>query len=266
MRQRMLLITLLNLSIAGYAAPGLAQAGGEMERLRQDLEAIKEGQEAMRKDLAEIKKLLQSRPAARSPVQALDAVLEIGDAPVKGEKNAKLTLMEFSDYQCPFCKRYAEGALPEIDREYIATGKLRYVFRDFPLEAIHKQAQKAAEAAHCAGDQGKYWEMHDRLFAKQRELGPERLLEHAQSIGLDAEPFKQCLDGGKYTEKVRNDIAEGQKLGISGTPTLLLGLSDGAKVKDVKKMVGAQPFALFKQEIDKLLASKGAEAEKSAKN
>lgn len=155
MRQRMLLITLLSLSVAGYAAPGLAQAGGEMERLRQDLEAIKEGQEAMRKELGEIKKLLQPRQPP-PPVQAIDTVLDIGDAPVKGNKDAKLTLMEFSDYQCPFCKRHAESTLPEIDKAYITTGKVRYAFRDYPLEAIHKQAQKAAEAAHCAGDQGKY--------------------------------------------------------------------------------------------------------------
>lgn len=104
--------------------------------------------------------------------------------------------------------------------------------------------------------------MHDRLFANQQELGPERLLDHAQAIGLNADAFKECLEGGSYAEKVRNDIAEGQKLGINGTPTLFLGLSDGAKVKDVKKMVGAQPIALFKQEIDKLLEGK---AEKSAK-
>lgn len=265
MRQRMLLITLLSLSLTGHVAPGLAQTGEDTAQLRQDVEAIKQGQEAMRKDLAEIKKLLQSRPVAptRSPVQALDAVVEIGDSPIKGDKAAKLTLMEFSDYQCPFCKRHAENTLPQIDKEYIATGKLRYVFRDFPLAAIHKQAQKAAEAAHCAGDQVKYWEMHDRLISNPQALGPERLGEHAQAIGLEVEPFKRCLDGGNYVEKVRNDIAEGQKLGITGTPTLLLGLSDGAKIKDVKVMRGAQPFALFKQEIDKLLEGK---AEKSARN
>jgi protein-disulfide isomerase len=100
-------------------------------------------------------------------MQALDAVVAIGDAPVKGNPNAKLTLIEFSDYQCPFCRRHAENTLPSLDKEYIATGKVRYVFHDFPLEAIHPQAFKAAEAAHCAGEQQKYWEMHGRLFANQ---------------------------------------------------------------------------------------------------
>jgi hypothetical protein len=101
-------------------------------------------------------------------MQALDAVVAIGDAPVKGNPNAKLTLIEFSDYQCPFCRRHAENTLPSLDKEYIATGKVRYVFHDFPLEAIHPQAFKAAEAAHCAGEQQKYWEMHGRLFANQQ--------------------------------------------------------------------------------------------------
>jgi protein-disulfide isomerase len=171
--------------------------------------------------------------------------------------------MEFSDYQCPFCKRQADNTLPQIDQEYIATGKLRYVFRDFPLEAIHPQAEKAAEAAHCAGEQGKYWEMHDKLFANQQALQPDKLPGYAEEIGLQMDAFRQCLDSGKYAEKIKSDIAEGQKLGVSGTPTLLLGVSDGGKMKDVKMMRGAQPFALFKQEIDKLLEGKGEKADKN---
>lgn len=256
MTRWMLYAALLGFPFMDFAAPVLAQTRGEMEQLRRDVEAVKQGQDAMRKDLEEIKKLLQARqsPPAPSAVQALDTVVEIGDAPLRGKRDAKLTLMEFSDYQCPFCKRHVDNTLPQIDKEYIATGKLRYVFRDFPLESIHGHAEKAAEAAHCAAEQGKYWEMHDRLFANQQTLGPDRLVEHAWALGLEAEPFKKCLDSGKYAEKVRNDIAEGNKLRVSGTPTLLLGVSDGGKMKDVKVVRGSQPFALFKQEIDKLLA------------
>src|SRR5512144_1342083 len=110
---------------------------------------------------------------------------------------------------------------------------------DLPLESIHKLAFKAAEAAHCAGEQGKYWEMHDRLFANQQELQPDMLPSYAEEIGLQMDAFRQCLDSGKYMEKVRNDIAEGQKLGVSGTPTLLLGVSDGTKMKGAKMIRGA---------------------------
>lgn len=257
MNQKMLFAAILALPLAGSSAPVLAQTAGEMGQLRREVEAVRQGQDAMRKDLEEIKKLMQAQarpsPAAPSLVQSIDAVVEIGDAPLKGRRDAKLTLMEFSDYQCPFCKRHADNALPQIDMEYIATGKLRYVFRDFPLESIHPQALKAAEAAHCAGEQRQYWEMHDRLFANQLTLGPDRLVEHAAALKLDAEPFKQCLNSGKYVERIRNDIAEGSKLRVSGTPTLLLGVSADGKMKDVKIMRGAQPFALLKQEIDKLL-------------
>lgn len=186
----------------------------EIKALRQDLETLKEGQQAIGRDIAEIKKLLQPPPRVRP----IDAVLEVGDAPLKGKKDAKLTLVEFSDYQCPFCRRHLETTLPQLEKDYIATGKLRYMFRDFPLESIHTQASKAAEAAHCAGEQGKYWEMHDRLFANQKALAPEKLPEHAMAIGIKAEPFKKCLESGKYAGKVKSGIAEGEKLGITGTP------------------------------------------------
>lgn len=169
----------------------------------------------------------------------------MGDSPSKGNKDAKLTLIEFSDYQCPFCGRHAGATVPQIDKDYIVTGKVRYVFRDFPLESIHAQAAKAAEAAHCAGDQGKYWEMHDKLFANQKALAPKNLVEYARAIGLKAKPFKKCLDSGMYADKVKNSVTEGQKLGISGTPALLLGVSDGDRVKEVKLMVGALPFSLY---------------------
>lgn len=243
----------------GYPAPAWSQTPGDMSQLRQDITAIRQDQDALRKEIEAIKQQLQARqPAAPPPsVQPIDAVVAIGDAPVKGNPNAKLTLIEFSDYQCRFCRRHAENTLPSIEKEYIATGKVRYVFHDFPL-AIHPQAFKAAEAAHCAGEQQKYWEMHGRLFANQQALAPEKLSEQAQALGLEAAAFKDCLDSGRYAERVRKDIAEGQKLGIRGTPTLLLGVSEGNQVKEIKMLVGAQPFSVFKAEIDKSLAAMAA--------
>lgn len=220
--------------------------------VQQDIEMLKQGQEALRKDMDNIKKLLAGGDEEQPVARALDSELEIGGAPLKGKQDARLTLIEFSDYQCPFCKRHAEETLLRIDEEYIATGKLRYAFRDFPLE-MHKQALKAAEAAHCADEQGKYWEIHDKLFANQQALKPKQLIRYARAAGLQTGPFKRCLDSGKYAEKVKQGIAEGQKLGINGTPTLMLGVSNGDKVVDVRVIQGAHPFPVFKQEIDKLL-------------
>jgi len=138
----------------------------------------------------------------------------------------------------------------------VKTGKLRYVVRDFPLEAIHPEAFKAAEAAHCGGDQGKYWEMHERLFANQRALAPGDLPGHAGSVGLDVAKFQQCLESGKHAARVRQNLADGQKAGVRGTPTFFLGVAEGGTGKvDVLRVIrGAQQFAAFKSAVDAALA------------
>jgi protein-disulfide isomerase len=130
------------------------------------------------------------------------------------------------------------------------------VLRDLPLEPIHPFALKAAEATHCAGDQGKYWEMHDRLFANQRELARPDLSKHAQAIGLNVSTFDQCLDSGKSVARVRKDVAEAEKLQANGTPTFFVGLTDGnsSQIKGTR-IVGAVPYQTFKEAIDRLLSS-----------
>ena len=147
--------------------------------------------------------------------------------------------------------------MPQIESEYIKTGKVKYVVRDFPLESIHNNAFKAAEAANCAGEQGKYWEMHARLFGHQQALGPKELPQHAQALGLDASKFQQCLDSRKYAAKIRQDLADGQQAGVTGTPSFFLGVTEpnGSKVKAVRVLKGAQPYASFKAAIDSLLSS-----------
>ena len=133
---------------------------------------------------------------------------------------------------------------------------MRYVVRDLPLESIHKDAFKAAEATHCARDQDKYWEMHDRLFANQQQLGRDELPRHAKAIGLDTKAFEQCLASGKHADAIRKDLAEAQKLQVSGTPTFFIGVIN-PNDPDVKatRMVGAQPYAAFKAAIERLLAA-----------
>ncbi len=124
---------------------------------------------------------------------------------------------------------------------------------DFPLP-MHGQAMKASEAALCAGDQGKFWEMHEKIFANQRAIASAELVKNAEVLGLDTTKFKECLDSGKHAEEIKKRMAEGQKAGITGTPAFLVGYSEGdGKVKAVKKIVGAQPYATFKSAIDELL-------------
>lgn len=126
---------------------------------------------------------------------------------------------------------------------------------DSPLD-FHKQAFKAAEAAHCAGDQGKFWEMHDKIFAEQKTMGLDDLKRHAQAAGLNMAVFQQCLDSGKYADKVQKGIAEGRKAGVSGVPAFFIGFVEpDGQVKAVRQLKGALPYAAFKDEIDKLLST-----------
>jgi protein-disulfide isomerase len=251
---RTMLVTL----IAGMMWPGtplaFAQSSDELSTLRKEVDQLKEGQATIEKELQEIKNLLRARPARAAPQEV---VLKIDGAPAKGSETATVTMVEFTDYQCPFCARYVRDTYPQIERDYIQTGKIRYLVRDLPLESIHPLAQKAAEAAHCAGEQGKYWEMHARLFANQRELGRPDLTKHAQALGLDAEAFDACVDTGKMTARIRDDLAEAQKLQATGTPTFFLGVADPTDTSKIKatKLVGAQPYPAFKAAIERLLST-----------
>src|SRR5262249_24992375 len=146
---------------------------------------------------------------------------------------------------------------PQIEADYVKTGKVRLVLRDMPLEAIHPQALKAAEAARCAGEQGKYWEMHDRLFANQGALQRKDLSGHAQALGVDVAQFDKCVDSSVETAKVRQDTTDSARAGARGTPTFYLGLTEpnSSELRAVRIIRGAVPYATFKEAIDGLLAS-----------
>lgn len=166
--------------------------------------------------------------------------------PARGPENAPITIVEFSEYQCPFCGRVTP-TLKALEQKY--AGKVRVVFKDFPLPN-HLQAPKAAEAAHCAGDQGKYWELHDRLFANQQQLQIADLKKHAAAVGLDQAKFDQCLDAGTHAANVQADVDLGAEMGVQSTPTLYI---------NGRIVTGAQPAAVFEQIIDDELARKGGQ-------
>jgi len=257
MTKKLLRISLgLSILLLFGSQAGFAQTNEELKALRKELESLKQGQSDIQKELQEIKTLLRGR-VATPPPEPQNMVLSVKDDPVKGEKDAKITLIEFSDFQCPFCSRHSRDTLPQLEREYIATGKIKYVFRNFPIASIHPLAFKAAEAANCAGEQGKYWEMHDRLFANQNALGLKDLPNHAKALVLEMPKFQQCLDSGKHAEKIRKDLADGQKAGVQGTPSFFLGLTEpnDGMVKAVRIIRGAQPYTAFKEAIDSLLSA-----------
>jgi protein-disulfide isomerase len=199
-------------------------------------------------NIREIQPLQGNQPTAnQQPPQPQRIEVSLDDDPVKGSPNAKVTIVEFSDFQCPFCARFAAQTLPQIEEKYIKTGKVKLVYRDFPLN-FHQYAQKAAEAAECADEQGKFWEYHDILFQKQSEwatVGESKFKEYAQQLGLNTQKFNQCLDSGKYANEVQKDYNDGLKYGVSGTPTFFI---NGIKV------VGAQPYSVFEQIIEQELS------------
>lgn len=254
-------IAALALAAGLWPHAGAAQTTDELlGSLRKEIETLKQGQAAMQRELQEIKTLLRAREAAGPrgappPEPAPATALSVEGAPVKGDARARLVLVEFTDYQCPFCARHVRETLPQLDGEYLRTGKLRYAVRDFPLEAMHPHAFKAAEATHCAGEQGRYWAMHERFFAHQRALGAGELPGHAQAIGLDVAKFQACLEAGTHAARVRRDLSEGQQAGVRGTPTFFLAVQqgDGANVQVVKVLRGALPYGAFKAAIDEAL-------------
>jgi len=232
----------------------LAGSDDDLTELREAVEVLKQGQRHLQRELEEIKALLRGR----QPVMEVQPIeFRIGGYPSKGKESAKLILVEFTDYQCQFCGRHFQQTWPEIERDYVNTGQVRYVVRDFPIESIHKEAFGAAEAAHCAGEQGQYWQMHDRLFTSQNALAPNDLAVHAGALGLDVPSFRRCLDSNRYTMKIRQDLVEGEKAGVRGTPSFFLGMAnpDGSSVKVVRMITGAQPYAVFKGAIDSLLSA-----------
>ncbi|MBI2147342.1 DsbA family protein [Candidatus Woesearchaeota archaeon] len=170
-----------------------------------------------------------------------------GTNPFFGKKEAPVTIIEFSDFQCPFCRRFFEETYPKLKEEYIKTGKVKFYFRDFPLP-IHPDAQKAAEAARCAGDQKKFWSMHDEIFKNQDAISVDYLQQYAEGIGLDMAAFSACLNSGAYEKEVQQDVDEGNDMGVAGTPAFFV---NGIIIP------GALPFEEFKKIIDGELAKQG---------
>lgn len=244
--RRTLAALALALISAGASAQALTKEQGdailqELKAIRQLLERQQQPQRAQG--------IGPAGPAAPERVK-----VDIGGSYAIGAAGAPVTMVAFVDYECPFCKRFDVQTYPQLKKQYIDTGKLRYVIRDLPLE-FHKRAMKAAEASYCAAEQGKFWEMRDKLIVNSDRLNAELLPGYAKEVGLADERFRSCLDSGKYVPRLQKSLDDARALGITGTPTFVIGKSSGDTVEGVK-VVGAQPYANFEQHIKGLLAGK----------
>ena len=208
---------------------------------------------------AEYRRLMELAKAKRRPVKAFDGTLDVSNSPAMGSVNAAVVLVEFGDYQCPYCRRHLQNTAQQLRTDWVLDGDLLYVFEDFPLEAKHPLAPGAAEAARCADEQGRYWEMRNVLYGSQKALHEAFLPAHAQAAGLDEGSFNQCMESGRNRPAVQRSSELGKSLGVWGTPAFFLGLNGGdGKVLVKRRIAGAVPYETFKKEIESLLAMASA--------
>jgi protein-disulfide isomerase len=205
-------------------------------------------------ELRAIRQLLMQQqakgPAAPQAEQPLHAKLSLDGFQMLGSKAAPLTIVEFTDYQCPFCQRFHATTFPELKKDYIDTGKVRFYSRDLPLD-FHANAMRAAQAGRCAADQGKFWQLRSIMGDNPDKLDMDHLLGFAAQLKLDVPGFKSCVESGKYKEAVQSDVMEAMKIGASGTPAFVVGKSTGDGV-DGEIMVGALPYAMFDEKLKSL--------------
>jgi protein-disulfide isomerase len=204
-------------------------------------------------ELRQIRQLLEKQTAAGSQQpgeQIVKAKVGIAGAYALGSKDAPLTMVEFTDFQCPYCQRFHVSTFAELKRDYIDTGKLRFVSRDLPLD-FHPNAMQAAEAGRCAGEQGQFWAMRDRMNANPDKLDMASLVSWAQDLKLNVNGFRACVESQKYKNAIQSDIQMAQKIGANGTPSFVVGKSTADGV-DGELVVGAMPYQMFDQKLKEL--------------
>ena len=223
-----------------------------------DAPAISSGEaKAILEELKQIRVLLERmqvpapQPAAPAAPEA-PVTLKLDGAFVLGKLDAPVTMVEFSDYECPFCRQFHMASFEEIKRKYIDTGKVRYVSRDFPLQSLHPHALAAAKLARCAGEQGRFWEMRKALIVNGNALNDDTMANLGRSLKLDEKALQACVSDTKRAAALDADIARAGTLGVSGTPTFIVGASKGDSVEGMR-IVGAQPLAVFEGRIQSLL-------------
>ena len=231
----------------GFAGATWLVARHQIDSLRHDLEALQDGQRQLAASVMQGRKDGTSGPVGQ--------LIDVANAPARGRADAIVTLIEFSDYECPFCIRHFQQTMPRLDENYIQSGKIRYVFRDFPIDSNHPQAIRAHEAARCALEQEKFWDIHNRLFSPPGTHEAPALEARAKEAGLNVGAFRTCLASGRTTAGVRETESIAETLGATGTPWFFVGLRDlkTGKVRVLKPIGGAQPYEQFALALDEAL-------------
>ena len=224
-----------------------------LEEILQQIKALREDVRAIESEVSaldsKVNEMANAKPAIAGRRSAPTQV-KLGPHRL-GDSKARYAIVEFSDYQCPYCSRHARTVFPRIKKELIDTGSVKYALRDYPL-GFHGEAKGASVAVRCAGEQDKYWEMHAEVFANQRKLGDEFYKETAKAFSLDSQAFSTCLANPVQGSAVDQDVAYGNSLGVTGTPKFFVGKVQGDEITDVIVISGAQSFAAFSGAIERL--------------
>jgi protein-disulfide isomerase len=238
-------------AVGAYAAQPHAE---DFVKLKQEVARLSTQQQQILDSLDELKRMIKGpgQPALKPP-----ETMSVAGEPFKGQPGATLAIIEYADFQCPFCRRFEHEVYPQIRDNYISTGKVKYFHRDMPLQ-FHEGAMPAARAAHCASEQGKFWEMHDSLLGDAASLGAADIDERAGKLGLNVSKLDECISSDRFADIIQRSVTEATQMQISGTPTFIIGtLDDQGKLMSVKKtVVGAYPFGTFKAALDPLLAAR----------
>ena len=222
------------------------------EEVLKQLSEIRQELKYLQQEIKGLKESLANKPVAQAPVRA--GKVDISSAPFIGNKDVKIAIVEFSDYQCPYCRRHFTQTLPDIKTNYIDSGKVKYVMKQYPL-GFHAKAKGAAIAALCVEKlkPGQYWKAHESIFSGETKLNEVDYKQMAKSLGLAENKFNLCLENPEIIQQVDTNIREGEAVGVSGTPAFYIGKIVDGKVVNGQLVTGARPYASFSSVIDRLL-------------
>ena len=209
-------------------------------------------------ELKQIHQLLERQQAAPAPSPAAPPApqrvqVKLGKEFSLGRADAPVTVVEFNDLQCPFCARFHASTFPDIKKNYIDTGKVRFINRDLPLDDLHPQAIRAANAARCGGEQNKYWEVAAKIIENSGSLSPQSIDQYAKQVGVDMVKFQSCMESGRHLDAIRESATAARALGVTGTPSFVIGRVTGDTL-DGQIYVGALPYSSFDAAIKGALA------------
>lgn len=232
------------------AAAANAQSAQDFAALQGEVQVLKTQQQQILASLDELKKLLRTRN--EPPQIKVPETMNVTGEPFMGESKASVAIIEYADFECPFCRRFEHDTFPKIRAAYIGTGKVKFIYRDLPLP-FHPHSMAAARATRCAADQGKLWEMHASLFSDPATLEPSDIDSRAAKLGVDTNKLNACMTSNRFVDVIQQSIADASGMQISGTPTFVIGTLDHGALSVKKTVVGALPFESFRSVIDSLL-------------